>query len=482
MKKILLLLVFISSVFLGSVAAQPAFAASEEISVRSDNGYEILGKIDGKIVLFRDRKTSFEALAFDEKMQTSWKKELRLVGKNVKVLTAIGAKNDFCVFYQARQKGGQSSVRACKFDANAAVKDTVTVHDFGDVSSDAVRSEIFKSEDKNLILLLTKKNNEDNIRNVTVFRIDSMKVVWQHSVVADGEIFDDPKHHTLLTNGGTAYFIFDLYNEQKKIKDHRFEILELNAATRIPTIKIIEIPQILTFDSRFSFDNANQRLVAAGLITTDKYSNRASGYFFLSASLQDLKQNIFVAEPFDATTFSLVEGKESKENKGILDINVTTLALRKDGGLLLVCEKNRHEERRINSPRTAMDRGGSYFIYDHFYDNLLLLSFNPNGSTHWKTILNKRQYSQDDDGSYSSYFLYKSPAGLRFLFNDDVKDNTTVSEYVVNTAGEFDHNSLLNTRGKRLGLRFREAVQTAANEVIIPSEYGYKLSITRFRY
>ena len=45
----------------------------------------------------------------------------------------------------------------------------------------------------------------------------------------------------------------------------------------------------------------------------------------------------------------------------------------------------------------------------------------PDGSNHWEKVLHKKQYSQDDDAAYSSYFLLKTPTALRVIFNDEAK-------------------------------------------------------------
>ena len=85
--------------------------------------------------------------------------------------------------------------------------------------------------------------------------------------------------------------------------------------------------------------------------------------------------------------------------------------------------------------------------------------------------------------SIPRYLLHGEPASsLRFLFNDEIRFENTVSEYVVNGRGEFDRNSLFNTRDLSLRLRFRDGVQTAGNELVLPSEHRNKLRLVRMTY
>ncbi|MEL7161033.1 MAG: hypothetical protein AAFN92_09755, partial [Bacteroidota bacterium] len=153
------------------------------------------------------------------------------------------------------------------------------------------------------------------------------------------------------------------------------------------------------------------------------------------------------------------------------------------GGGLIITERNRQLERRSNASRTqVLNNYGIRPLVDYHYDELVVFSVHPDGKPHWSNILHKKQYSQDDGGVYSSYLLMENPSSLRFLFNDEIRFENTVSEYVVNGRGEFDRNSLFHTRDLELRLRFRDGLQVAANEVVLPSEHRNKLRLVKMTY
>ncbi|MEL6357809.1 MAG: hypothetical protein AAFQ37_12855, partial [Bacteroidota bacterium] len=52
----------------------------------------------------------------------------------------------------------------------------------------------------------------------------------------------------------------------------------------------------------------------------------------------------------------------------------------------------------------------------------------------------------------------------------------------LNSKGDFDRNSLFHTRDLELKLRFRDGVQVATNEVIIPSERRNRLRLVTLTY
>jgi hypothetical protein len=71
---------------------------------------------------------------------------------------------------------------------------------------------------------------------------------------------------------------------------------------------------------------------------------------------------------------------------------------------------------------------------------------------------------------------------LRILFNDEIKYENTCSEYLLSPLGDFDRNSLLNTMGQGLRLRFRDALQISPSECLVPSEFRNKLKLVLVRY
>ena len=96
--------------------------------------------------------------------------------------------------------------------------------------------------------------------------------------------------------------------------------------------------------------------------------------------------------------------------------------------------------------------------------------------------MHKKQYSQDDEGVFSSYFLHRSAGNLHFLFNDEIKYENTCSEYILSPTGAFDRNGLLNTVNQSLRLRFRDAIQLSATETLVPSEFRNKLRLVLIRF
>ena len=119
---------------------------------------------------------------------------------------------------------------------------------------------------------------------------------------------------------------------------------------------------------------------------------------------------------------------------------------------------------------------------DYYYEDVMVFSLHANGDLHWQTLLHKKQYSQDDDAMYSSFFVFRTPEKLRILYNDEIRHESTVSEYVIRGNGYHKRNSVFSTDYQKLGLRFRDAMQVGYYECVIPSERNNRLNLVRITY
>ncbi len=450
---------------------------SEALSIRNDFGYELIGRMRDRILLFRDKYDDFEVQAFDGQMRLSWTRSIEDLDKRgVQVLAVIGGKNDFSVIHKIRRRS-RSVLRVHKYDPGANFIDSMTVKDYGERVFSPPALEVVRSDDKNCFAVFNTA--EHNKLEITCFRLDKMQVLWDKTIDVDDDFYESGVKAMALSNAGDFFIINEKNNRKSKLEEHAFEIWNISGG--IETLTRIPLNEAFTNDMRFAYDNQNHRLVAAGLYG-EKNRDRANGIFFLAVKPGDNRGHTLHYEPFDDKFMSVLRQKDvADDNKGINDADITQLILRQDGGVVMVAER-RHEIQRGTSAGRGFWREGMRMVIDFYYDDVFVIALNPDGIAHWKTVLHKKQYSQDDEGTFSSFFLVRSPDKMRILFNDEIKYENTCSEYVISPAGDFDRNSLLNTVGQNLRLRFRDALQISAGECLIPSEFRNKLRLVLVRF
>ncbi|MBL7803492.1 MAG: hypothetical protein JNL02_07140 [Saprospiraceae bacterium] len=461
--------------------AQQNYMVSDALVIRNDYGYEIIGRVKDRILLFRDKYDEFEVQAYDNQMKLSWSRRLDdLDRRGIQILNVVGGRNDFSIIFKVRRHG-ITQLRVHKYDPGATLIDSMTLKNYGERVFFPPILDVVRSEDRNCFVVYNTAEREQ--LEMTCFRLDRMQVLWDKNVVLREPFYESDVDAMVLGNTGDLYLVSEHDNRKARIEEHDFRILRVNANT--DQLLRAPLPGLLTCDVKFTYDNQNQRLVGAGLYG-EKNRDRANGSFFLLAG-PNLAAPMVRSEPFDNQFFDILRRRDTPDSddsspaRGIADADVTQLVLREDGGAILIAERH-HEIQRGATAARGFWRDGARLVVDYYYDDVIAVAFNPDGTIPWKTILHKKQYSQDDEGSFSSYFLMRSADQLHVLFNDEIKYENTCSEYVVSPLGDFDRNSLLNTFGQNLRLRFRDAHQISVDECLIPSEFRNRLKLVYLRF
>jgi hypothetical protein len=215
---------------------------------------------------------------------------------------------------------------------------------------------------------------------------------------------------------------------------------------------------------------------------SDKSAVEAHGVFYMNVKPSDTKTPTIIFTPFDNEHLTLVLGKVIKKNVGFGDVSVQKIIPRSDGGTLMIAERNRKYVRNTTNYSSYYGRNLNPVQTDYYFNEILLYSFNPDGTLHWKEILHKKQFSQDDNGAFSSFFLFFNRTNLRLIYNDAIKSTGTVYEYVVKGNGEADRASLFNTKPYKFMLKMTEALQVSNNALLIPSERRSQLRLVRLTF
>lgn len=462
-----------------SVLYSQSALVSDPVFIRTDYGYELIGRLRDRILIFRDRYDDFVVQGFDAQMKLSWTKELDdLDHRGTRILGVVSGRNDFSVVYQTRRRG-HTILRIHKYDPGANLIDSMEVKDYGERIFNTPKLELEQSDDRNCVVVYNTAER-DRIEATCIY-LDKMQTPWDHMAIVEdvSDIFESREPEVTLSNNGQFFWITERNNRKSKLERHKLEVIRFDGSG--VNINHTPLGSYLTVDLKFAFDHQSQQLTGAGL-WTDKGRERSSGVFYLRLKPGRDSSLILKYDAFDEKFLSILRQKDVAEgSKGIVDARLQEVLLRQDGGIILVAERYREVQRGASAGR-GFFRDGMRMIVDYYYDDVFVLAIQPNGQVQWKSALHKKQYSQDDDGTFSSYFLMRTPERMRFFFNDEIKYENTCSEYVLSAAGEFDRNSLLNTLNQSLRLRFRDALQMNANECLVPSEYRGRLKLVLLRF
>lgn len=453
---------------------------SEGFTMRTDHKYEIIGKVDGKILLYRNETNQFTIHTFDKELKSSKETKLKL-GKNyLKFIGLTVTSKDFTILFSHRAKGN-TYIQAHKYDSKIKLVDSTTIKIY-ERRAFAPIFQMVKSQNKQVGLLYNI--DREKVIETLVFDTKKMELLSEYNYQPKNLYFRRDFIDFLVGNDGSSHLILKKDNDKPNKAQNRFEFYSVNTGETTERSYMISFKDTLWYDVYFEYDNLNHRIVAGGFYAND-FLTKTLGYFYMNINPRDEQDYTLSYQEFDTDFVHEVLGKHNKKSKkdGFAEVDIQEIVLRSDGGILLIAERNRQYVRQTSSMGTSYGgRNQTGSQIDYYFNDLLVFSIHPTGELHWKDILHKKQYSQDDNAMYSSYFLLKTRSNLRFLYNDEIKQENVVNEYIVTGVGEPDRKNIMNTSGAELMLVMKNALQISADEVIIPSERRRQLKLVKLTY
>jgi len=473
-------LVLIFSLWVGCVQAQSVTVA-EEINIRNYYAYDMLGNINDNILLYMDKGMDHYINIYDHDLKFKRQKEITFERRKVRVHYLAPKDSSFNIVYSFRERD-TVYYKINEYDKNAVLIDSVTI----DKNTDLDSPKNFRyamSEDKSKTVLFAEKKGKiifirviDNVNNTKLWEVDlELKNI---------DTYDDFRK-ILVTNEGIVIYLFQQNNSRYRKEKHLLTLLGVYQSSIVLQSKI-PLTDKVTCDVDLAFNNKKGNVVVGGL-SSEKNTNDATEYFFVNKHISSYN---LIEEPeikkIGIAFIREVYGRKKTKEKELKDFKVFDIVCREDGGFLLVTEMDREYQRRTafnsvtrtNRNYNSPVRGWT----DHYNEDIVLFSVHPDGQEHWREVLFKKQFSQDDSGAFSSFHLFKTPSRLKVIYNDEIKNNNTVSEYVLNPLGQYERNSLLSTEYQNLRLRFRDAIQLNNHQLLIPSEKNYSLRLVKIDY
>jgi len=459
------------------VASQQV-TVSREITTRNDYAYDIVGQLDDNILLYRDKGNEKIMEVYDSNLKFLYDRELQLQQRKANVYGVANTGNQFVV-YSGFKKRGKFTLHAHSFNSDVQPVDTtVLIEEREDFPVRSFRYAISSDRSKTLLFSATS----DDLLHVFVVDNDSTELVWwKEMLVTDFNVRADFRE-AFVTDAGDVHMVF--YDERKDSKKGEAQFLLVGAGEGEKLqINKIRVDKRYVVDVECRYDQENNKIVLAGLASNDREFDSDS-YFFFSKRISELASvEVMQFRNFDTQFIEEVYGKKLGRKKQLNNFITRDVIVRKDGGILLVTEMEKEFFRRSsfnNTPAASGPYGRGWV--DLYNEDIIIVSINPDGSEHWKKILYKKQFAQDDDAAFSSFYIFKNPSQLRLIYNDEIKNNITVSEYVINPLGMQERNSLLSTEYQNLKLRWQEAKQVSPTALIVPSENNQRLSLVKVDY
>lgn len=324
------------------------------------------------------------------------------------------------------------------------------------------------------------------------FSVEQIKIDDDGNVFLIGIEYQEKAEARISRREGKPSYAYHLYRYSNKGTD----VLEM-------PVKLKE-----KFITDMQAGNApNGDIIIAGFYS-DKGTFSVKGAFYLSIDGKTHQEKIQSLSEFDSEFitqyFSEKEKKKQKkqEAKGeepeLYSFRMDELLLRNDGGATMIAE----QYYTYTVTYTTTDANGRMTTHSttyYNYNDILVLSFNPDGSLNWKCKVPKRQTTASDGGYYSSYAYATIGDKIYFVFNDNPKNlflkpgekpyaftgskELAVVLVEVTGSGETSRELLFTIERGDVILRPKVCVQTGEKEMFICSERTkiYQLARVEFK-
>lgn len=478
MRNIVFLLILFCMDFGLTQAQEITFTRPEKLSSKIE-AYDLIGRTSSGIILFKWGQHLQEAQCFDPvSMKSKWNKEVKLLGKDIDVIEAINLGNEIILIYSARQNG-ENILYGQRFNASMKPVGTMAILDktkrkFG---GRGFEYEVRYNEDKSVFAVLKKAVSVFNYDQIDMFILDrSLTQLFTKSIDLDE---DEWYKETMISLEGDVFLVTGFIKRSVFSNIPQFEKLVVSEIRSGEGERKVEIGEneFLVNDIELGIDRVGDDLIIAGFYskTQVKFVN---GYFYLNVDLAEMKVNnkVFSKFPVDLIKKyprkNLFGGSDlNSKNVGSFDyVSIRDLIVRSDGGALIMGEYFYQSEQnnmsRTMNPSVIGTRQQAMTTFH--YEEVFVLSINPDGTYDWGEVLRKNQFSEDDNAYYSSFAVHNGSDKMHVIFNEDIKFSTNVTSYILKADGGVDIRGLLNTSSYNVLLAPRYAKQLSRKEILIP--------------
>ena len=438
----------------------------KEYNYNSEDGFILMGKVKDTILLYTEKGFDRTIAFFDDELGYLFSKELILEEPRVHINLAVARERDFTLIYSYQERFTYL-VKAVKFNLRGIPIDTMTLFRERDILDLQPFSYVL-SEDRNQVVLF--REQETNRLECLFFDLEAHQLnavkEWRFSDLR----VDSELRALVLSNAGHLALLFEKYNYSYRRNRHFHHLFIYDAFGNERNHFQVSFPSVLSVSFNVDRDERNDRYLVSG-IYAPRSLTRGEGYYYYAFDENGLWQDP-IFERFPGDLLAAYSGREKDPKKYIPDLVVREMVIRNDGGFVMVAEMQKEVYRESVRRR----------YIDYHYEDLVILAVEPDGSLFWSDLIRKYQMSYDDRARYSSFFLFETPSRLNIIYNDEIKNENTISQYTFSPVGKGKRTSLFSTDLHRLKILFEDAVQLDSHSFAVPSMTNGKYRIVRIRF
>ena len=458
-----------------------------------DMNFEIIGKMNGNFLVYKNYRWKHKISIFDNDMNTKEIANLDFLPEKTLNVDFITYPDFFYIIYQY-QKRSMIHCMGVKMDGNGKKMgepvelDTTQLTLF---SENKIYTTI-NSEDKQKIMVFKMQKKSDKMHMVTLLFDNQLQLLRKSRMAIPFNERRDNFGDILLDNEGNLVSTFATQPPNREYSN------ELNLITKAPlkdslVYHNITLNKFYVNDVKLKIDNLNKRYILNSFFYK-KNNGSVEGLYSYTWDRASEKGVVSGMTGF-SDSLRAEARRDGRFAIAFDDYVLRQVIVKKDGGYLLVTEdfssqtNNNNSINRWNSfynPYSLYPN--SYYSYNpyysgyyrpinsfnnqntrYFYANIVAISLNNMGNVDWTKVIHKDQMDDNDD-NFLSYFTMNEGGGIHFLFNMD-KKNQIIADQSLFPDGTVSRNPTLKSQEKGYQFMTKLSKQVSARQLLIPCLY-----------
>lgn len=504
---IVLFLVFFAAHIVHAQAPRIVYSEPEKEDSRRTN-FEIIGKMNGNFLVYKANRSDDAICIYDNDMKLKERVKLDFTPDQQLINVDFVAYTDFFYMIYEFQRKGVVHCMAAKLDGNAKkLTDPIELDttQVGFAANNKIYTTI-NSDDKQHIMVfkINSKNRENFVFTTLLFNKD---LILEHKdrmgipMEERNDFFTD----FLLTNDGDLVFGKFLRLNNNEYITRLSMVIKYPDSSRL-SITDVDLGGKILDEIKLKSDNTNKRILLNAFYYKQKRGNIEGLYSLLwdKASNKKIRE---ISSLFSDELRVNAKGEDASARTAFNDFFIKNIIVRKDGGYLIVSESEYNTSR--GGPFNRWDYLGygnpwmspmDYYNYSPYgywnspwnrwnngmntrynAENIMILSYNKDGSIDWSTIIPKTQYDDESDNMIS-FQLVNTGAEIHFLFNMSEKRTIMLNDQSIAADGKITRNPTLKNLDKGYEFMTRSGKQVSAKQVIVPCLYRNYLCFAKVEY
>jgi hypothetical protein len=474
-----------------SLFAQSVTISDFEREDTRDMNFEIIGKMNSNILVYKNIRSNHKISIFDKEMNTLETVKLDFVPERTFNIDFVSYPDYFVMIYQY-QKGTTLHCMAVKMDANAKKMsepveiDTTRIPVMAD---NKIYTTIY-SEDRKKIVIFKIQTRYQKFNMQSLLYDNDMKLISKNRLLVDYNERRESYDNFLVGNDGSFVFTFAKQSGNRDNSNALSLVIKPQLQDTF-LYRNIDLKEKYIDEVKLKIDNRNNRY----LINTFYYKKNRGSIEGLFTCVWDKA----VDKPFASQFTEIYDSLRHEANSGGLlrfaldNFFIRQVIVKGDGGFILAAEDYSSDTKGSNNfnrydylynPYSLSPGNYYYNPYSgyyrpltnfnnqstrYYYENILVFSISKSGQLLWSKVLHKSQFD-DMEENFMSFSTLTSGNEIHFLFNSDRKYQI-ISDQAIAADGTITRYPTLKSPQK--GYEFMPSLskQTGARQIIIPCTY-----------